>query len=121
MRSCTYGDTTAGRAIAVVGGSHSEHWIPALEVLSRDNGFRIVTFLKEGCPLVLVDEPSYAEAPLCLPARPDLTDAVCRPDRCRVAEGNVLIYRDEHHLTASYARSLAPVLGRRIAMITQWW
>ncbi|NNH71434.1 acyltransferase family protein [Nocardia uniformis] len=230
VRTCTYGDTTAGRSIAVVGGSHSEHWIPALELLSYDYDFRIVTFLKEGCPLVLVDQPSYAEAPFpecrewseevldrlaqdqpdwvftistrfrpyndgdevppeyfdvwsalsdrgmkvlalrdtprlrhngvfykavdCLAQRGttpvscgidravaldprdpaegpaaaysnifplDLNDAVCRPDRCHVAEGNVLIYRDEHHLTASYARSLAPELGRRIAMITEWW
>lgn len=230
VRTCTYGDTTAGRVIAVVGGSHSEHWLPALEILARDYGFRIVTFLKENCPLVLVDEPSYAEGPFpecrqwseevldrlardqpewvftistrfrlhgegdevppefldvwsalsdrglavlalrdtprlrhngvlyravdCLaqqgttvdscgidraealdPRDPaedpaaaypnvfplDLTDAVCREDRCRVAEGNVIIYRDEHHLTASYARTLAPELGRQIAAITQWW
>ena len=33
----------------------------------------------------------------------------------------LLIYRDEHHLTASYARSLAPELGRQIGVITGWW
>lgn len=230
VRSCVYGDTTAGRVIAVVGGSHSEHWIPALQILSRDYGFRIVTYLKERCPLTLSDHPSYAEAPFpecrewseevldrlaeerpdwvftistrsrvegagdevppefldvwsalserglrvlalrdtprlrhgdvyyravdCLARRGttpdscgmdraaalserdpaeepaasypnifpmDLSDAVCRPDRCRVAEGNVLIYRDEHHLTASYVRTLAPELGRQIAAITEWW
>ncbi|MFQ6398115.1 acyltransferase family protein [Nocardia sp. KC 131] len=228
VRSCTYGDETASHAIAVVGGSHSEHWLPALELLALEHHFRIVTFLKEGCPLTLSDEPSYALAPFpechewsteildllaeqrpdwvfitatrpgsddgdevppefldiwsalsdrglnalairdtpwlrrdgvhyratdCLanhgtpdscgmdralvlePNNPaeqpasaypnifplDLTDAVCRADRCRVVEGNVLIYRDEHHLTASYVRSLAPELGRQIGSITRWW
>ncbi|MFF3227200.1 acyltransferase family protein [Nocardia suismassiliense] len=228
VRVCTYGDVNAARTIALVGGSHSEHWLPALELLASEHQFRIVTYLKEGCPLTLAEEPSYAVAPFpecrewsievldllaehrpewvfttgtrprwddgdhvppefidvwtalgdrglnvlairdvpwlrrgevhyravdCLahrgssfscgidrataldPDNPadlpasrypnvfplDLSDAICRPDRCLVAEGNVLIYRDEHHLTASYARSLAPELGRRIGEITQWW
>ncbi|WP_410876904.1 acyltransferase family protein [Nocardia sp. A7] len=229
VRVCTYGDPTADRSIALVGGSHSEHWLPALEVLGVEHGFRVISFLKEGCPVVLADEPSYAEWPFpechewsvevldrlsaeppnwvltlstryrmdglgdevpaeylevwtamqdrgfnvlalrdtprlrrdgvlyratdCLAYRGDpdscgldraevldphdpaqepaagypnihpidLSDAVCRPQRCRVVEGNVLIYRDEHHLTASYARSLAPELGRQIGAITGWW
>ncbi|MGN2640961.1 acyltransferase family protein [Nocardia takedensis] len=229
VRVCTYGDQAASRAIAVVGGSHSEHWLPAFEMLGRDRGFRVVTYLKEGCPLTLSDQPSYAEYPFpecrewteevldrlaetrpdwvfttatryrmhadgdevppeyldvwsalsdrglrvlavrdtprlrrdgvfyravdCLahrgtafscgverssaldPRNPadepasaypnvfpfDMSDAICRPDRCRVVEGNILIYRDEHHLTASYARSLAPELGRRLGELTQWW
>ncbi|MET7767256.1 acyltransferase family protein [Nocardia sp. NPDC005366] len=229
VRMCTYGDPDAARAIAVVGGSHSEHWLPAIEMLGHEHGFRVVTYLKEGCPLTLSDQPSYAEFPFpecrawteevldrlaetrpewvfttgtryrmhadgdevppefldvwsalsdrglrvlairdtprlrrdgimyravdCLahrgtafscgiertaaldPRNPadqsasaypnvfpfDLSDAICRPDRCQVVEGNILIYRDEHHLTASYSRSLAPELGRQLGALTQWW
>ncbi|MFC6014525.1 acyltransferase family protein [Nocardia lasii] len=229
VRVCTYGDPNADRSIALVGGSHSEHWLPALEVLGREHGFRVISYLKEGCPVVLVDQPSYAEWPFpechewslevldrlaaeppnwvltlstryrmnglgdevpaeylevwsalqdrglnvlalrdtprlrrdgvlyratdCLAHRGDpdscgqnrndvldphdpaaepaagypsvypidLSDALCRPQRCRVVEGNVLIYRDDHHLTASYARSLAPELGRQIGAVTGWW
>ncbi|WP_228539376.1 acyltransferase family protein [Nocardia sp. XZ_19_385] len=228
VRVCTYGDENAARTIALVGGSHSEHWLPTLEVLAAEHRFRIVTYLKEGCPLTLVDEPSYALAPFpecrewsvevldrlagerpdwvfltatrprtddgdtvppeyldiwsalseralnvlavrdtpwprrdgvtyraldCLahrgtayscgidrataltPENPaaqpasaypnvfpvDLTDAICRPDRCLAAEGNILVYRDEHHISASFARTLAPELGRQIGAITQWW
>ncbi|MEV6279130.1 acyltransferase family protein [Nocardia sp. NPDC051832] len=228
VRVCTYGDPDAARAIALVGGSHSEHWLPALELLAAQHEFKVVTYLKEGCPLTLVDEPSYALAPFpecrewsaevldrlteqrpdwvfltatrpriddgdhvppeylevwtalwernvnvlavrdtpwprrdgvgyraldCLahrgnayscgmdrtaaldPENPaaqpasgypnvyplDLTDAVCRPERCLAAEGNILVYRDEHHISASYARSLAPELGRQLGEITQWW
>ncbi|WP_405180027.1 acyltransferase [Nocardia sp. NBC_01377] len=229
VRVCTYGAPDAARAIAVVGGSHSEHWLPAFEMLGSEHGFRVVTYLKEGCPLTLSDQPSYAEFPFpecrewteevldrlaetrpewvfapgtryrmhadgdevppefldiwtalsdrglrvlairdtprlrrdgimyraidCLahrgtafscgverttaldPQNPaeqpasaypnvfpfDLSDSICRPDRCQVVEGNILIYRDEHHLTASYSRSLAPELGRQLGALTQWW
>ncbi|WP_157555431.1 acyltransferase family protein [Nocardia crassostreae] len=51
----------------------------------------------------------------------DLNDAVCEPDVCAVVEGNILIYHDEHHLTASYARSLAPELGRQLQPLLGWW
>lgn len=51
----------------------------------------------------------------------DMTDAVCQPDVCPVVGGNVLVYHDEHHLTASYSRSLAGPLGRRLQPILGWW
>ncbi|MFD3458473.1 acyltransferase family protein [Nocardia fluminea] len=51
----------------------------------------------------------------------DLTNAVCEPTICAVAEGNILIYHDEHHLTASYSRSLAGPLGRALQPILGWW
>ncbi|MFC9898100.1 acyltransferase family protein [Nocardia sp. NPDC127579] len=227
VRACVYGDENSERTIALVGGSHSEHWLPALEVLAAEHRFRILTYLKEGCPLTLVDEPSYALAPFpecrewsaevldlldaqrpdwvfltatrpgdpgdtvppeylevwtalsdrglntlavrdtpwprrdgvgyraidCLAHRGnsyscgidraealnavnpalepasaypnvfpfDLTDAICRPERCLAAEGNVLVYRDEHHISASYSRTLAAELGREVGAITQWW
>ncbi|MHA7651273.1 acyltransferase family protein [Mycobacterium sp. ML4] len=60
-----------------------------------------------------------AQFPLLKPL--DLSDAICRPDSCRPVEGNVLIYRDPHHLTPAYMRTLAPELGRQIAAITGWW
>ena len=51
----------------------------------------------------------------------DLSDAVCRPDHCRAVEGNVLVYHDPHHLTATYVRTMADELGRQIADATGWW
>ena len=51
----------------------------------------------------------------------DLSDAVCRPDMCRAVEGNVLIYHDAHHISATYMRTMAPELGRQIAAATGWW
>ncbi|PTR32295.1 peptidoglycan/LPS O-acetylase OafA/YrhL [Rhodococcus sp. OK519] len=225
--ACTYGDPDAERSIALIGGSHAEHWLPALDSLGRQQRFRVETFLKVGCPAVL---PPDADAPVgeceewtfgvvdaldaarpdivfststrprtdgpgdytpdtyvalwqtladrdlpvialrdtpwlendgvqyraadCLARRGgdaescgidrnavlaridpaqaasaslptvnvfDLSDAVCRTDRCRVIEGNVLVYRDSNHLTASYVRTLTPELGERLGPLTGWW
>jgi peptidoglycan/LPS O-acetylase OafA/YrhL len=51
----------------------------------------------------------------------DMSDAVCRPDYCRAVEGNVLIYRDSHHFTATYMRTMTAELGRQIGAATRWW
>jgi peptidoglycan/LPS O-acetylase OafA/YrhL len=40
----------------------------------------------------------------------DLTDTVCPAARCAPVIGGVLVYRDAHHLTATYAGTLAPRL-----------
>jgi hypothetical protein len=40
----------------------------------------------------------------------DLNDAICPTPLCAVVIGGTLVYRDAHHLTASYARTLAPRL-----------
>lgn len=234
--NCVYGDPDAPRTIALAGGSHAEHWLPALDLLGRVHHFKVVTYLKMGCalsteqvPLIMgnnapypqcrewvettmaklvTDRPDYvfttstrpwnvrpgdvmpatyigiwqtlsdnnipilavrdtpwlvkdgqpfnpadclaastttkagnpdscgikrsdllsdynttldfvSQFPLLKPL--DLSDAICRPDICRAVEGNVLIYRDAHHLTQTYMRTMAPELGRQIAAITGWW
>jgi peptidoglycan/LPS O-acetylase OafA/YrhL len=228
---CTYGDGAATRTIALAGGSHAEHWVTALDTLGRRHHFKVVTYLKMGCPLtteesplvmgdnrpypkcrdwnkrvmpqLLADHPAYvfttstrpwnikdgdvmpgfytgiwqrfadakipvlamrdtpwlvrdgepffpadclasggdaiscgierstvlsdhnptldfvAQFPLLKPL--DMSDAVCRKDYCRAVEGNVLIYHDSHHFTATYMRSMTHELGRQIAAATGWW
>ncbi|BBZ28384.1 acyltransferase [Mycolicibacterium madagascariense] len=51
----------------------------------------------------------------------DMSAAVCRPDYCRAVEGNVLVYHDSHHISATYMRTMTPELGRQIAAATGWW
>lgn len=51
----------------------------------------------------------------------DMTKAVCRSDKCRVVEGNVLVYHDSHHISATYMRTMTKELGRQIALATGWW
>ncbi|CAN3128892.1 acyltransferase family protein [Mycobacterium sp. smrl_JER01] len=55
--NCTYGDKAATRTIALAGGSHAEHWITALDLLGRMHNFKVVTYLKMGCPLTTDELP----------------------------------------------------------------
>ncbi len=57
--TCTYGDATATRTIAVVGSSHAEHWLPAFQDLAAQHSFRIQVYLKMGCPLTLSLDAPY--------------------------------------------------------------
>ncbi|HEV7990795.1 MAG TPA: SGNH hydrolase domain-containing protein, partial [Gemmatimonadaceae bacterium] len=45
----------------------------------------------------------------------DMTDQICATPRCEVVRNGVVVFTDDNHLTASFSRSLAPVLGARIA------
>ena len=229
--NCTYGDPSATRTIALAGGSHAEHWITALDILGRQHHFKVVTYLKMGCPLtteqmplvmgdnrpypkcrvwnqrvmarLIKDHPDFVfttstrpwnikpgdvmpgtyigiwktladnkipvlamrdtpwlvrdgkpfqpadclakggdavscgikrsevlsehnqtldfvqQFPMLKPL--DMSDAVCRDDYCRAIEGNVLVYHDAHHLSATYMRTLTPELGRKIGAATGWW
>ncbi|HOB49416.1 MAG TPA: acyltransferase family protein [Mycobacterium sp.] len=229
--TCSYGDLTATRTIALAGGSHAEHWITALDMLGKQHNFKVTTYLKMGCPLttekmplvmgdnrpypscrewnervmakLITDRPDFVfttstrpwnikpgdtmpgtyigiwqklsdhdipilamrdtpwlvrngkafrpadclakggDAVSCgvkrsqvLSARNqtldfterfpkmkvlDMSDAVCRADICRAVEGNVLIYHDAHHLSATYMRTMAPELGRQLGAATGWW
>ncbi|MGH3524822.1 MAG: SGNH hydrolase domain-containing protein, partial [Mycobacterium sp.] len=60
-----------------------------------------------------------AQFPLLKPL--DMSDALCRTEVCRAAEGNVLIYHDSHHLSATYVRTMTSELSRQIATATGWW
>jgi len=51
IRVGVFGDPTATRTIAVAGGSHSEHWMTALDELGKQRGFRVTTYMKAGCAL----------------------------------------------------------------------
>lgn len=50
----------------------------------------------------------------------DLADAFCTASRCEPIVGNVVAYRDQSHLTATYARTLAPLLAARLADAAPW-
>lgn len=45
-------DAEFERTILVVGSSHAEHWLPAINVMANKNNFRIVSLLKIGCPFI---------------------------------------------------------------------
>lgn len=47
--SCEYGDREAERTMILLGGSHSAHWQPALEVIAEQRGWRLLSATKSGC------------------------------------------------------------------------
>ncbi|WP_110241066.1 acyltransferase family protein [Nocardioides gilvus] len=44
----------------------------------------------------------------------DLNDRICRAQNCDAVVGGVIVYFDASHLTATYARTLAPALDRAL-------
>ena len=50
----------------------------------------------------------------------DVADVVCAAQRCPSEAGNVLVYLDDNHLTATYAATLAPMLGRHLETTLGW-
>lgn len=43
----------------------------------------------------------------------DMNAALCGPEFCTAATGNVVAYRDNHHLSATYASALAPYFAEK--------
>jgi peptidoglycan/LPS O-acetylase OafA/YrhL len=44
----------------------------------------------------------------------DIDDEICPDDLCRAVIGDALVFRDKSHLSATFSRTLAPSLGRRL-------
>lgn len=44
----------------------------------------------------------------------DLTDAFCDAEVCRTAAGNVKVYRDHSHISATYAATIGPLMEERL-------
>ncbi|GAB18811.1 putative acyltransferase [Gordonia effusa NBRC 100432] len=50
----------------------------------------------------------------------DLSNGVCTEDFCPAIAGNIIVYKDNHHLSATYVRSLTDELGRQMAEVLPW-
>jgi peptidoglycan/LPS O-acetylase OafA/YrhL len=61
-----------------------------------------------------IEDPLIAAAAASGVGLVDLTDWICLPTICAVVVGNVLVYRDRHHLTATYAQTLEPAMTARL-------
>ncbi|MGO1379381.1 MAG: acyltransferase family protein [Corynebacterium sp.] len=48
---CAYGDVDSTRTMYLAGGSHSEHYLPALDRIAAERGIRVVPLVKMGCVL----------------------------------------------------------------------
>jgi hypothetical protein len=47
---CEYGDLTSDRTIVLYGDSHAAQWLPALDLIGKKRGIKIVSLTKSACP-----------------------------------------------------------------------
>ncbi len=50
----------------------------------------------------------------------DMSDGICDAERCPAIVGNITVYKDPHHLSATYVRSLTDELGRQMEAQLPW-
>lgn len=54
-KPCVYGDTASRTSVVVFGDSHAGMWFPALELISKQQRWRLIDLTKSGCPAVDVN------------------------------------------------------------------
>lgn len=65
---CIFGDTRSQTTVVLFGDSHAAQWFPALNVISKRDGWRLVSLTKSGCPPVdvtLTRPPGVLPYPQC--------------------------------------------------------
>jgi SGNH domain (fused to AT3 domains) len=77
------------------------------ECLSKDDECAVdrTAAISDADPIVIAAREERSVALL------DFTDAICGAHTCAPVVGNVLVWRDNEHLTATYATSLVGALG----------
>jgi peptidoglycan/LPS O-acetylase OafA/YrhL len=59
---CVLANPAAPVTVALFGDSHALQWLPAMERLARQNGWKLVSLTKAGCPAALVQPPPPLDA-----------------------------------------------------------
>ncbi|MEY8567603.1 SGNH hydrolase domain-containing protein, partial [Corynebacteriaceae bacterium 7-707] len=74
---CAYGDVDSDRTMYLAGGSHSEHFLPALDPVAKERGIRIIPVVKVGCVLgVALPRITGADYPECAEWERKATDHI---------------------------------------------
>jgi len=102
----------AGKSVVVLGDVPGSNPVPVPECVDGSS----VEYDPCSIDRVSDDDDLVASAARSTPAATyvDLDRYFCDERRCHVVIGGALAYIDEHHLTASFAASLAPFLGPAI-------
>jgi peptidoglycan/LPS O-acetylase OafA/YrhL len=48
---CIFGDTSGRTAVVLLGDSHAEHWLPAVDRIGRERHWKVFAMVKPGCPV----------------------------------------------------------------------
>lgn len=77
-----------------------------------------------GTPRARVLSPTDPAAPMAKARRNfhqiDLTRGICTATFCPAIVGNIIVYKDWHHLSATYVRSLTDELERQMGLAIPW-
>jgi peptidoglycan/LPS O-acetylase OafA/YrhL len=57
---CEFGDRNSSTVLALLGDSHAEHWLGALDRAGKERGWKIVAMVKGGCPVADMREMTQA-------------------------------------------------------------
>lgn len=62
---CEYGDTSSDKTMYILGGSHSEMYLPALDDIAKRRGIKLIPLIKMGCALYLDKKWDNSDYPGC--------------------------------------------------------
>jgi peptidoglycan/LPS O-acetylase OafA/YrhL len=48
---CEFGDRQSHTTVVLMGDSHAEHWLPAVDRLGKERGWRVIAMVKPACPV----------------------------------------------------------------------
>ena len=65
-------------------------------------------------PTVYATQAAAGKVPLI-----DMNSLICGRVNCPPIVGNVLVYQDSHHLTSTYALTIAPYLEQRLLKVSK--
>jgi hypothetical protein len=57
--ACTYGDSAASQVMVLYGDSYVEQWLPAFDALGKQDHFKVVAYVRYGCPFAEVTARDY--------------------------------------------------------------
>jgi len=79
---CRVAGGEKGFTLAVLGGSHSSQWLPALQMIAERAGWRVISFTKSDCPFYLGQSVTGDEVRSCHEWNKNVLQAVLqmRPD-----------------------------------------
>ena len=63
-KQCVYGDPTGAVTIVLFGDSHAAQWMPAIDVVARQKGWRLIVHTKKACPsaeIPTIKDPDHAD------------------------------------------------------------
>ncbi len=65
MANCVWGDPDGGRTVLLLGDSHAEQWMPALDSIGATNGIRVLARVVAACPAMEVGVGFAPDPGLC--------------------------------------------------------